>query len=165
MVILNNKRDSVLNKYIYSWSDFDNDIDQIFNQLVSDEWTPDYIVGVKRGGLVPAIKLSHLLNKPLIMMSCQLRDSKDNEVRLYEVEEISRNKNILIVDDICDSGITLSEIISKFRCNNFNENNIKTCSLIFNTTQNFLVNHYGRTINRMIDDSWIIFPWENMKNL
>ena len=155
----------MLNKQMYSWSDFDKDIDHIFNQLISDRWTPDYIVGVKRGGLVPAIKLSHLLSIPLIMMSCQLRDSKDNQVRLYEVEEISRDKNILIVDDICDSGTTLSEIISKFMYNNFEANNIKTCSLVFNTAQNFLVNHYGRIIDRAIDDSWIIFPWENVKNL
>lgn len=144
----------------YSWNDFDADISVIYNQLIDSGWMPDYIVGVKRGGLIPAVKLSHILDKPLIMMSCQLRDSEDKEVRLYEVEEIPKDKKILIVDDICDSGITLSQIIIKFYANGFSIDNIKTCSMIFNTEQQFVVDYYARDLNRSIDDRWIMFPWE-----
>lgn len=149
-------------KFYYSWYDLDYDIHHIYFELQCDEWLPDYVVGVKRGGLIPAIKLSHLFNRPLIMMSCQLRDSTDNEVRLYEVEQIPSDKKILIVDDICDSGITLSKIIKKFDINGFSTANIKTCSLIFNTDQKFLVNYYGRTINRSTFNKWIAFPWEHI---
>lgn len=148
-------------KTTYSWDDFDKDVLNIEQQLKSNHWSPDFIVGVKRGGLIPAIKLSHIFNKPLIMMSCQLRDSQDNEVRLYEVEEITNDKKILIVDDICDSGITLSKIILKFYTSGFSIDNIKTCALIFNKDQKFIVDYYGRTINRSTFDKWILFPWEN----
>lgn len=149
-------------KIFYSWQDFDESIEILTNYIAVNGWTPDYIVGVKRGGLVPAIKLSHILNKPLIMMSCQLRDSKDKEVRLYEVEEIPNDKNILIVDDICDSGITMSQIMVQFFTNLFNPNNIKTCSLIYNTDQKFIVDYYAQEIDRSKEDRWIIFPWENI---
>jgi hypoxanthine phosphoribosyltransferase len=151
-----------MDKILYSWSDFNSDISLIYSQIINSN-IPDYIVGVKRGGLIPAIALSHHLNKPLIMMSCQLRDGRDNEVRLYEVEEISREKNILIVDDICDSGITLSKIMTKFISDGFNIDNIKTSALFYNTEQNFVVDYTGRTINRNIDQRWIIFPWEKTK--
>jgi hypoxanthine phosphoribosyltransferase len=147
-------------KVFYNWLDFDDDIQILTNYIRSSHWTPNYIVGVKRGGLVPAIKLSHIFNKPLIMMSCQLRDSKDKEVRLYEVEEIPNDKNILIVDDICDSGITLSKIILQFYSNGFCIDNIKTCSLIYNTSQNFIVDYYSKEIDRNNDKRWVIFPWE-----
>lgn len=147
-------------KIIYSWDDFDNSIKHIEHRLLIDNWIPDYIVGVKRGGLIPAIALSHRFNKPLIMMSCQLRDNKDNEVRLYEVEELPKDKNVLIVDDICDSGITLSQIILKFIANNFNIDHIKTCALFYNTEQNFIVDYYARYLNRSENKEWIIFPWE-----
>ena len=149
-------------KIFYSWQDFDESIQILTNYITMSLWTPDYIVGVKRGGLVPAIKLSHILNKPLIMMSCQLRDSKDKEVRLYEVEEIPNDKNILIVDDICDSGITMSQIMVQFFTNLFHPNNIKTCSLIYNTDQKFIVDYYAQEIDRSKEDRWIIFPWENI---
>jgi len=149
-------------KIFYSWQDFDESIQILTNYITMSVWTPDYIVGVKRGGLVPAIKLSHIFDKPLIMMSCQLRDSKDKEVRLYEVEEIPNDRNILIVDDICDSGITLSQIILKFYTNGFSIDNIKTCSLIYNTSQKFIVDYYAQEIDRSKEDRWIIFPWENI---
>lgn len=147
-------------KIIYSWQDFDDGIEILTNCIISSDWTPDYIVGVKRGGLIPAVSLSHRFNKPLIMMSCQLRDSVDKEVRLYEVEELPKDKNVLIVDDICDSGITLSQIIMKFYTNGFNIVNIKTCSLIYNTEQSFAVDYYSQDINRSSDNRWIVFPWE-----
>jgi len=143
----------------YSWNDFDDDMELLTNHIRSTKWIPDYIVGVKRGGLIPAIKLSHIFNKPLIMMSCQLRDHTDNEVRLYEVEEIPKDKNILIVDDICDSGITLKKIVDQLCIEGFSK--IRTCSLIFNTSQDFPIDYPGRDIDRKIDDRWILFPWEN----
>lgn len=146
-------------KVMYSWQDFDDDISILTNYIHANQWLPDYIVGVKRGGLIPAIKLSHIFNKPLIMMSCQLRDSEDNEVRLYEVEEIPKNKNVLIVDDICDSGITLQKIVNQLIAEGFSS--IKTCSLIYNFPQDFRIDYTARMIDRYQDDRWIIFPWEN----
>lgn len=146
-------------KVSYTWEDFDEDIQLLSNYITFNKWIPDYIVGVKRGGLIPAIKLSHIFNKPLIMMSCQLRDSKDNEVRLYEVEEIPKDKNILIVDDICDSGTTLKKIVDQLIFEGFSK--IRTCALIFNTSQDFPIDYPGREIDRTQDDRWIGFPWED----
>lgn len=141
-----------------SWKDFDRSVTDIERQLLTDNWIPDYIVGVKRGGLIPAIALSHRLNKPLIMMSCQLRDSEDNQVRLYEVKDLDKNSNILIVDDICDSGQTFYSIINELRIYGFKYT--KTCSLFFNTAQNFHVHYKSITIDRIKDKRWISFPWE-----
>ena len=150
----------IMNRLFYTWDNFDHDVLYIIRQLHVDKWMPDYVVGVKRGGLIPAVKISHILNKPLIMMSCQLRDSNDNEVRLYEVEELPKDRNILIVDDMCDSGGTLSKIIVEFIAKGFDVNHIKTCSLIFNKSQSFMIDYRARIIDRDIEDGWIIFPWE-----
>lgn len=150
--------DMVSNKVSYSWDNFDDDINILTNYIRSSSWIPDYIVGVKRGGLIPAIKLSHVFNKPLIMMGCQLRDSKDNEVRLYEVEEIPKNKNVLIVDDICDSGTTFQKIANQLSMEGFS--NIKTCSLIYNFSQDFRIDYCARELDRYRDTRWIMFPWE-----
>lgn len=147
-------------KLIYSWNDLDSDCETIVSKLLSSNWIPDYIVGVKRGGLIPAVVLSHKFNKPLIMMSCQLRDSVDKEVRLYEVEEVPNDKNVLIVDDICDSGITMSKIMVQFFSNLFAPNNVRTCSLIYNIDQKFIVDYYSKEIDRQTENRWIVFPWE-----
>lgn len=142
----------------YSWSKFDNDIIWLYEKIISQNWIPDYIVGVKRGGLIPAIKLSHLLSKPMIMMSYQLRDSIDNSIKLLEAQSLPKDKNVLIVDDICDSGETISDIVTKFLEEGFNS--VKTCALYFNDKQSFTIDFFANTINRDIDSQWITFPWE-----
>lgn len=147
-----------IEKLFYSWHDFDDDIEILTNYIHANQWLPDYIVGVKRGGLIPAISLSHRFNKPLIMMSCQLRDNKDNEVRLYEVEQLPKDKNVLIVDDICDSGVTLQKIVHQLFMEGFS--NVKTCSLIYNFSQDFRIDYCAREIDRFQDTRWIVFPWE-----
>lgn len=145
-------------KILYSWQDFDKDIEYLTYVIQISNWVPDYIVGVKRGGLIPAIKLSHIFDKPLIMMSCQLRDNKDKEVRLYEVQKIPKDKKILIVDDFCDSGATFKKIISQLLVEDFR--NMKTSSLIYNFCQDFRIDYRGREIDRFHDKRWIVFPWE-----
>jgi hypoxanthine phosphoribosyltransferase len=79
-----------MEKYNYTWSEFDEDIDKIV------EWTKlfefDNIYGIPRGGLVVAVALSHKIEIPVIL------DSKD-----------ITNKT-LVVDDIVDSGKTVSKL-------------------------------------------------------
>jgi hypoxanthine phosphoribosyltransferase len=146
-------------RLVYSWQDFDNDILSVTRQINNSLWIPDYIVGVKRGGLIPAIKLSHYFNKPMIMMSCQLRDNSDHEVKLLEAEKINTSSNILIVDDICDSGITLSKIMSTFMDRGCSF--VKTSCLFYNTEQDFVVDYPIRSLNRSQNKEWIVFPWES----
>jgi len=147
-----------INKLFCSWRDFDGYVSKIANQLQSSQWIPDYIVGVKRGGLIPAIKLSHMIDKPLIMMSCQLRDDTDNRVKLLEAEALSRDRKILIVDDICDSGNTLQKIIEEIQ--NCGFLNVKIGALYYNTSQPFKIDYFAKVIDRSYDKRWIIFPWE-----
>ena len=53
-------------------------IDTINNLMFADNWRPDYIVGMTRGGLVPAVMMS---NKTSIMMHAldvRFRDTDNN---------------------------------------------------------------------------------------
>jgi hypoxanthine phosphoribosyltransferase len=144
-------------KYEYNWFNFDEDVIKLATKI-SEDWMPDYVAGVKRGGIIPAVKLSHLLGKPLIVISCQLRDNEDREVKLLEAEKLPKNKKILVVDDICDSGETFDKIAYKLKSYGFNE--IKCCSLFYNESQAFLIDFKANLIDRSKDDRWIVFPWE-----
>ena len=73
------------------------------------------VIGIARGGLVPATILSHKLNLPLIPMTIQLRDGKGPHCDpLAEIARVAARldprKRVLIVDDINDSGKTLQLI-------------------------------------------------------
>jgi len=43
----------------YTWDGVQEAINSIAMQMFKDEWRPDYIVGITRGGLIPAVLLSH----------------------------------------------------------------------------------------------------------
>ena len=46
-------------KRIYlGWQDIENHTQEILRKIHHDAWRPDYVVGLTRGGLIPAIKFA-----------------------------------------------------------------------------------------------------------
>ena len=50
----------MIKKKFYSWKDVEKMCTQLITQLYKSNWTPDYIVGITRGGNVPATILSNM---------------------------------------------------------------------------------------------------------
>ena len=73
-------------KLIASWDDIKTSVEHIVDQIKEMELPIDSIYGIPRGGLIPAVMLSHKLELPLV--------DKPTE-------------QTLIVDDISDTGTTL----------------------------------------------------------
>jgi hypothetical protein len=57
------------NKHLNSW------VHKIIREMSKDNWIPDYIVGITRGGLVPAAMLSHYLDVPMHTLNISFRDN------------------------------------------------------------------------------------------
>ena len=66
------------------------------------------IVGITRGGLVPAVMLSHKMNIPMKTVQIQLRDS--TETLELESLRVYNNRDVLFIDDINDTGETIKLI-------------------------------------------------------
>lgn len=149
-----------MNRLIYSWENLKEDIKSIISDINIKGWNPDVIVGIKRGGVIPATILSHFMNLPLHIISCQLRDGedKDKNLDLSELLLVSEKNKFLFVDDICDTGETFKKIYNSLHKNNIKE--FKTCSLFFNIRQKFIVDFKARKIDRNENKDWVVFPWE-----
>lgn len=155
-------------------------------KLHSDQWHPDYIVGLTKGGLVPATMLAHYLNCRMETLKVNLRDAKDNEEcesNLWMAEDAygydngksnpELRKNILIVDDINDSGATLDWIRQDWPSSCLPKDpvwnteiwghNVRVATLYNNAGSKSItrVNYYAKQINKRERDEWIVFPWEN----
>ena len=70
----------------------------------------DIVVGMSRGGLVPAVHFSTKADKPLIVMYI---DRSDN-FYLDRIEWI-KDKHVLFVDDVCRSGKTMKGAMKKIK--------------------------------------------------
>jgi hypoxanthine phosphoribosyltransferase len=121
-----------MKKIFYSWKDVQGAVLEIARQMSADNWKPDYIVGLTRGGLVPANLLSQYTGIRMHTLNVSLRDGDDlgPESNLWMAEEAfgyvptqgeyrqpgettsdpALRKRILIVDDINDSGATINWI-------------------------------------------------------
>jgi hypoxanthine phosphoribosyltransferase len=144
----------------------------IVSQMYKDNWRPDYVVGLTRGGLIPAVVMSNVYHIPMETLKVSLRDSDtESESNLWMSEDAYNGKNILIVDDINDTGATLDWIINDWQstCHPSDEhwsnvwgNNVRFAVLIDNLSSNFsrTVDYSAKEINKAEKDVWIVYPWE-----
>ena len=160
------------NKIIYTNNQMRGDLQEILRQMNSENFTPSVVVGIARGGLVPATMLSHYLGKPLQVINYSLRDNMISHIS--EVNDIAnrlfRGENILLVDDICDSGATLRKVFDEVKdlidqLDEFTsmdwKDRFRVGVLWNNISQDvFEPNYVGREISRAEDERWVIFPYE-----
>lgn len=166
-----------MKKVYYTNSDIKGKVLDILRQMQQDNWKPDYVVGLTRGGLVPANMISQYLNVPMNTLKVSLRDASSDdqcESNLWMAEDAfgynGSPKNILIVDDINDTGATLNWIKQDWpsgclpddeRWSQVWNNNVRFAVLVDNQASNFHdVDYSSVEINKAEEDCWIVFPWE-----
>ena len=133
-------------------------IRNISEQLTNSNFDPEVIISVNRGGCVPGIYLSHYIDRPHEVINIELRDS-NKEPDLNSIKEkISQFTSVLIIDDINDSGKTIS-VIKDLSKNLITK--IHFAVLINKSESTSKVEYYGRTVNSKLNDYWYVFPWEN----
>ena len=170
-------------KVYYNNRTVKNWIFEIIQQINADNWRPDCVVGITRGGLVPAVMLSHWYNVSLHTVKISLRDFvEDTESNLWLPEMAfghvnydpmcsgDGRKNMLIVDDINDSGATFQWLVNDWqssclpsdsRWKDVWNNNVKFATLINNEASDFkTVDYTGLSINKVDDPIWCVLPWE-----
>lgn len=159
-----------MDKMYIEWHQFHLMIDALADQVKQSDWQPDYIVGLTRGGLIPATILSHKLKVSMETLKVSLRDGGEPEHNCWMAEDAFNGKNILIVDDLNDSGNTINWIMNDWRdaCYSKDEkwssiwgSNIRV-AVLFNSIDSGSKHKPDYYIHSMSEPKpWIVFPWEN----
>ena len=149
----------------YSWQDMCLDVNQLCRDIVLDNFKPDVIVGLSRGGLTPGVMMSHWLKKPFKPVKSALRDFPEWEDYLPR----KTDKRVLILDDICDSGETFERISKHIKGPRENmplqlQCDVRFASLWWNNDVDFKPHYYVREEAKDTNKLWIIFPWESWWN-
>jgi xanthine phosphoribosyltransferase len=192
-----------MNKLVLDQSKLNGLVAKLCRDIVISGWRPDYIVGLTRGGLIPAVMISQYLEVPMHALSVSLRDSDTGpesnlwmaedalgprtKERIVEdpndiggilqaasslLEEGSTYKNILIVDDINDTGATLNWIMQDWPSGCFPDDpawdevwnqNVKFAVVVDNLASKCTakMDYVGMEVNKAENDVWIDFPWED----
>lgn len=178
-----------MKKIHYNFRDLTKLVSSVCRDVANSDWRPDYVVGITRGGLTPATMISHYFNVPCETLKVSIRDSGNCESNLWMAEDAfgyvpkdergsgdadtdpAYRKNILIVDDINDSGATLEWIKQDWQSSCLPKHaawsviwnqNVKFAVVVNNEASEFKnVDFSGLTINKHNDPCWIVFPWES----
>ena len=141
----------------YGWKDMMLDVNALIRQLVLSKFIPEVVVGIARGGLTPAVMISHWLNLPFKPIHASLRDFPHWEDYLPKKSD----KRILIVDDICDSGETFARLQNHIDGRGkANKIDIRFATLWWNNECDFEPNYWIRDCAKDSGNIWIHFPWE-----
>jgi hypoxanthine phosphoribosyltransferase len=113
----------------------------------------DFVIGVARGGLVPAALLATRIDKPLIAAYI----NKSDEI-FFDRSEWIKDKRVLVVDDVIRSGKTM-----RLLADHLNEISGPREVIIFTlysvATLNDAIYGVSALSRRIIED--VIFPWDN----
>ena len=112
-------------KIYLSWDDIETLVNQLCKQITENTRKITSVTGLERGGLIPAVMVSHKLNLPYV----------------YSI-----HPNTLVIDDICDTGETLSLILG----------GVYTAVLHYKPTAKHRPTFYAQEVG----DEWIVYPWE-----
>ena len=148
---------------IPSWTKISSLLLNLAKKIQKNGYKPDIIVGVSRGGWIPARILSDLLENPkLANVSTQfyvgIAKTEPEPTIIQPVSISVKDKKVLVVDDLADSGKSLKIVKSHLKKLGTKEIKIAT---IYYKPWSIIIPHYYEKQTK----NWIVFPWEQKETV
>ena len=127
------------NKLYLSWKWVDEQINKIGDKL--EGLNLEFVSGIPRGGLIPAVMMSHAYGIKYISYSSA------------KMLPLDLRKKTIVIDDISDTGLTMAEA-DKLK--------FITSSLCTRVGTKTLPRLTGELIS---GEQWLVFPWETLDSI
>ncbi|HEY6659360.1 MAG TPA: phosphoribosyltransferase family protein [Nitrososphaeraceae archaeon] len=138
------------NKYYLDWDDIENLVKKTALKIKKNNNKKyDLIIGIKNGGIIPAI----LISRELDINDIEFITIRKNKI--FKFNKFHKDKKyLLIIDEIYDTGKTFSIVNEYFK--RFEYDYACLLSRYRIPDNNKIVT--GKVLNHK---RWIVFPWEN----
>jgi hypoxanthine phosphoribosyltransferase len=148
---------------IPSWERIYDLLLNLAGRIRRNGFKPDIIVGVARGGWLPARIMSDLLENPEVAnvkaeFYLGVGEAKGEPVITQPVSIRVENKKILIVDDVADTGKSL--VLVKEHLKELGASEVRTATIYYKPWS-IVTPDYFELKTRL----WIIFPWERKETV
>jgi hypoxanthine phosphoribosyltransferase len=148
---------------IPSWNQIYRLLLKLAEAVRKSGFEPNVIVGVSRGGWIPARIMSDLLETPkLANVTAEfyvgVAETKRESSITQPVSVSVKDKKVLVVDDVADTGESLKLVKSHLKNRGASEIKI---AIIYYKPWSIIVPHYYERETRC----WIVFPWEQKETV
>ena len=147
-----------------TWSEIHALCETIVAQVNESGFKPDIVMGISRGGVVPATMIAHQLQvTPFYAVQLTSYDifGMQTSVKVIDGQTLPyfpKRSKVLIIDEICDSGETIAFLKAAYNIDE--QDDIRIATLVTKTHKAHKDNWPHYTANQTKEPSWIIFPWE-----
>ena len=152
---------------LVSWDEIVDWTRGLAGEIKESGWKPQVIVAVARGGYVPARLLADFLDVTN-MLSVQSQHwteaakAEERAILKYPYKVDLQGENVLVVDDIVDTGETL-RLARDYVRDNWNPGTVKTAALQWiSSVAKFKPDYY---LIEVKDWTWFQYPWTRLEDL
>ena len=148
---------------ILSWQDVYNLTLQLSERIVNSGFAPDVIVGIARGGWIPARILSDVLYANTLQnIRIEYYTSvgaKGKEPQITQpLTGSMKGKNMLLVDEVADTGDTLHDAVEHVK--DLGVADVRSAVLHYKPSSIVIPDYY-----MVKTTSWTVYPWENRESI
>ena len=132
-------------------------------KIQNQNYKPDIIIAIAKGGLIPARILTDLLETPelsyiQIKFYTDINKTQQEPTLKQNLTDQVLDKKTLLVDDIADTGRSLK--LAQTHLQKQGASQIKTATLYQKPQSTTIPDFYEKQTT-----SWIVFPWETKETL
>lgn len=143
-------------KMYFDFEEIKKDVVGCVSHLCRDDY--DFILAVAKGGLVPSAIIGNILNIPVMSVLYSSKNGRGTSLHPQQ-EDFSFNTHIshriLLVEDICDTGNTMSDLSRVLKEMG---NDVTSFSYCHRPNDIFNPDLYCVEVPKSVD--WVHFPWE-----
>lgn len=148
---------------ILTWERFGEVSERLADAIAADDFAPDAVLGIARGGLFLAGALAYALGvKSVFLMNVEFYTGVDKRLAepiilppQLQMGDIA-DMNLLIADDVADTGATL-ELVHQLCLSHARQT--RTAVLYEKPISTVRADYVGHRTDR-----WIVFPWSDARD-
>ncbi|MBN2824300.1 MAG: phosphoribosyltransferase [Campylobacterales bacterium] len=144
-----------MQRYYYSYDEFRQDLKSLTQKI---DWSFDTLLPIARGGLSMGQLLGEYydIRQVYAINTIGYDDTtKLEKVKVFNIPDLSDSHNILIVDDIVDSGDTIEVVLPKLQAL-YPDKTFKVASIFYKPTASMQPNFWVKEAKEWIDFFWSV---------
>ncbi len=149
---------------IMSWELFNELANKVAMKMREDNYRPDFMIGLARGGWVLSRVLCDYLGiKDLVSLKVEhwgVTATPDGKAQIkFPIDIDLSERNVVVVDDITDTGESMKVAVEYIK--KLNPKTVKTAALRNIQGSTFTPDYYGDEITWR----WVVFPWNYVEDM